>query len=551
MMTQNKILFDDTISALATPAGGAIAVIRLSGHRAIAIAQSVFSRDITNVKGGTFHYGEIVDGNGETIDDVIVSVFKAPHSYTGEDSVEISCHGSRFIIQRILMLLQQKGARQAEPGEYTRRAYLNGKMDLSQAEAVADLIASTNKVQHQLAMNQLKGGFSNELSVLREKLLKMTSLMELELDFSDHEDLEFADRSELKSLAKEISDRIMCLARSFETGKVLKTGVPVAIVGKTNVGKSTLLNAIVGEERAIVSDIDGTTRDTIEDTTTIGGVLFRFIDTAGLRKTSDTIENIGITRAMEALAKAFVVLWVVDAQPSEDEISRMRELTSGKHLFVIVNKSDLPHPSVSLPSAMPCIEISAKEGRGISDLESKILGDLDIPELSSADVVVTNARHYADLMKAHADLNRVNEGLAADLSSDLLAEDLRLVIDDLADITGQDRITPQEILNNIFKHFCIGYHFVIYRDGSIHVGRSVEEVGAHCRGHNLVSIGICYIGGLSKNGKPKDTRTPQQKAAMKSLIEQLKEEYPGTTIHGHNEFASKACPCFEVKEEFG
>lgn len=456
MMTQNKILFDDTISAIATPAGGAIAVIRLSGHRAIAIAQSVFSRDITNAKGGTFHYGEIVDGNGDTIDDVIVSVFKAPHSYTGEDSVEISCHGSRFIIQRILMLLQQKGARQAEPGEYTRRAYLNGKMDLSQAEAVADLIASTNKVQHQLAMNQLKGGFSNELSVLREKLLKMTSLMELELDFSDHEDLEFADRSELKSLAKEISDRIMCLARSFETGKVLKTGVPVAIVGKTNVGKSTLLNAIVGEERAIVSDIDGTTRDTIEDTTTIGGVLFRFIDTAGLRKTSDTIENIGITRAMEALAKAFVVLWVVDAQPSEDEISRMRELTSGKHLFVVVNKSDLPHPSVSLPSAMPCIEISAKEGRGISDLESKILGDLDIPELSSADVVVTNARHYADLMKAHADLNRVNEGLAADLSSDLLAEDLRLVIDDLADITGQDRITPQEILNNIFKHFCIG-----------------------------------------------------------------------------------------------
>ena len=222
MMTQNKILFDDTISALATPAGGAIAVIRLSGHRAIAIAQSVFSRDITNAKGGTLHYGEIVDGNGETIDDVIVSVFKAPHSYTGEDSVEISCHGSRFIIQRILMLLQQKGARQAEPGEYTRRAYLNGKMDLSQAEAVADLIASTNKVQHQLAMNQLKGGFSNELSVLREKLLKMTSLMELELDFSDHEDLEFADRSELKSLAKEISDRIMCLARSFETGKVLK-----------------------------------------------------------------------------------------------------------------------------------------------------------------------------------------------------------------------------------------------------------------------------------------------------------------------------------------
>lgn len=453
---QTKGLFNDTISALATPAGGAIAVIRMSGPEALPIAQSVFTGKVMEAKGGTFHYGEIKDENGETIDDVIVSVFKAPHSYTGEDSVEISCHGSRFIIQRILALLQLRGARQAEPGEYTRRAYLNGKMDLSQAEAVADLIASTNKVQHQLAMSQLKGGFSNELSALRERLLKMTSLMELELDFSDHEDLEFADRSELDSLAKDICAHILSLAKSFDTGKVLKAGVPVAIVGKTNVGKSTLLNAILGEERAIVSDIDGTTRDTIEDTTTIGGVLFRFIDTAGLRKTDDKIENIGISRTMGALDNAFVVLWVVDGQPSEEEIAQMEKRASGKHLIVVVNKVDLPHTSVSLPSTMPSIEISAKEGRGVAELESMIINDLDIPELSSADVIVTNARHYSDLMKAYHDLLRVVEGIDACLSADLLAEDLRLVIDDLADITGQDSITPQETLNNIFKHFCIG-----------------------------------------------------------------------------------------------
>ena len=455
-MTQNTFLFDDTISALATPAGGAIAVIRLSGPKAITIVQSVFSRNITEAKGGTFHYGEIAGDDGETIDDVIISVFRAPHSYTGEDSVEISCHGSRYIIQRILSLLQQHGARQARPGEYTRRAYLNGKLDLSQAEAVADLIASTNEVQHKLAMSQLKGGFSNELSSLRERLLKMTSLMELELDFSDHEDLEFADRSELETLANDICARILSLAKSFDTGKVLKAGVPVAIVGKTNVGKSTLLNALLGEERAIVSDIDGTTRDTIEDTTTIGGVLFRFIDTAGLRKTDDKIENIGITRAMEALDKAFVVLWVVDAQPSEEEIARMEKFASGKHLFVVINKVDLPHSLISLPSTMQSIEISAKEGRGIAELESMIVNDIDIPELSSADVIVTNARHYSDLMKAYHDLKRVVDGIDADLPSDLLAEDLRLVIDDLSDITGQDRITPQETLNNIFKHFCIG-----------------------------------------------------------------------------------------------
>ena len=448
--------FNDTITALATPAGGAIAVIRLSGNHAIEIAQSIFSRDLSQAKGGTLHYGEVKDEQGATVDDVVVSVYKAPHSYTGEDSVEISCHGSRYIIQRILVLLQAHGARQAEPGEYTKRAFLNGKMDLSQAEAVADLIASTNAAQHRLAMSQLKGGFSKELATLRERLLKMTSLLELELDFSDHEDLEFADRSELNALAREIDDRIVSLAKSFQAGKVLKAGIPVAIVGKTNVGKSTLLNALLGEERAIVSDIDGTTRDTIEDTTTIDGVLFRFIDTAGLRKTTDKIENIGIARALSAAEKAYVVLWVIDRQPTEEEINNMQALSAGKHLFAVFNKADLPHESPALPSSIPCMEISAKDGQGVAALEKAISTGLDLPELSSEDVIVTNARHHADLMHAHEDLQRVIAGMSSGLSSDLLAEDLRLVIDDLADITGQDRITPQETLNNIFSHFCVG-----------------------------------------------------------------------------------------------
>lgn len=451
-----SILHSDTISALATPAGGAIAVIRVSGEQSLPVIQRIFSGDLSGAQGGTFHYGEIKADDGETVDEVIVSVYRAPHSYTGEDSVEISCHGSRYIIQRILMLLQAHGTRQAEPGEYTKRAFLNGKMDLSQAEAVADLIASTNAAQHRLAMSQLKGGFSKELATLRERLLKMTSLLELELDFSDHEDLEFSDRSELNALAREIDDRIVSLAKSFQAGKVLKAGIPVAIVGKTNVGKSTLLNALLGEERAIVSDIDGTTRDTIEDTTTIDGVLFRFIDTAGLRKTTDKIENIGIARALSAAEKAYVVLWVIDRQPTEEEINDMQALSAGKHLFAVFNKADLPHESPVLPSSIPCMEISAKDGQGVAALEKAISTGLDLPELSSEDVIVTNARHHADLMHAHEDLQRVVTGLAAGLSSDLLAEDLRLVIDDLADITGQDRITPQETLNNIFSHFCIG-----------------------------------------------------------------------------------------------
>lgn len=453
----------DTICALATPAGGAIAVLRLSGPKAVEIVDGVFSRQLAEARPNTLHYGEIKNDGGEAVDDVVVAVYRAPHSYTGEDSVEISCHGSRYIVQQLLMLLQAHGARPAEPGEYTRRAYLNGKMDLSQAEAVADLIASTNRAQHHMAISQLKGHFSHALGELREQLLKLTSLLELELDFSDHEDLEFADRDELKSLTAEIDTRIMKLAKSFRTGNALKEGIPVAIVGKTNVGKSTLLNALLHEDRAIVSDIHGTTRDTIEDTTTLNGVLFRFIDTAGLRQTSDEIERIGIDRALAAIGHATVVLWVIDGQPTAQEADSMMRRCRGKHLLILRNKSDLPHSDWATDlwkcpdgESTVMLDISAKTGQGVPQLEKAIYDCLDLPELSSADVVVTNARHQAALLKAHDDLSHVAAGLAVDLSPDLLAEDLRLVLDDLASITGQQRITPQETLNNIFSHFCIG-----------------------------------------------------------------------------------------------
>lgn len=491
----------DTISALATPTGGAISIIRLSGPDSISIVNTIFSRDISQAKGNTLHYGEILDDKGETVDDVVVSIYRAPHSYTGEDCVEISCHGSAYIVQQILMLLEANGSRQAEPGEYTRRAYLNGKMDLSQAEAVADLIAATNRAQHDMAMSQLRGHFSKELNLLREKLLKLNSLLELELDFSDHEDLEFADRTELKNLANEIDKKIIHLADSFRTGNAMKNGIPVAIVGKTNVGKSTLLNALLHEDRAIVSDIHGTTRDTIEDTTTINGVTFRFIDTAGLRHTDDTIEQIGIDRALTTIERATIVLWVIDSQPSDSEMNEMLSRTTNKHLIIVANKSDInstlaPYKSQTESSKsidknqvksskspdkkqtessksagkkqvecdnsqnncynFPCINISAKTGSGVPSLEQAIFNALSLPEISSSDVVVTNARHHNALMRAHNALTVVITGLNTNLSADLLAEDLKSVLDDLSTISGQSRITPQETLNNIFSHFCIG-----------------------------------------------------------------------------------------------
>ncbi len=446
---------NDTICALATPAGGAIAIVRLSGGESVGITEKVFrsasGKSLSQALPNTIHYGEIVDKEGKTIDDVLVSVFRAPHSYTGEDSVEISCHGSRYIVSLILRTLIDNGCRQAEPGEYTKRAYLNGKMDLSQAEAVADLIAATNSAMHKMALSQLKGHFSSELSVLREQLLHITTLMELELDFSDHEELEFADRSELLDLARNIDDRIMRLARSFETGNAIKQGVPVVIVGKTNVGKSTLLNKLLQEERAIVSEVHGTTRDVIEDTKEIHGITFRFIDTAGLRHTEDQVEQMGIERTYGKLKEASVVLWLVDEKPTSQEIEDMRRRSEGKHLLVVRNKVDLS--TESLPDSV--IGISAKQGIGIDNLEEALYKAADIPEIKENDVIVTSVRHYEALTRAHEAISRVKEDMQAGLSGDLVSEDLRVCLDALSEITG-GTITPQEVLNNVFKHFCIG-----------------------------------------------------------------------------------------------
>ena len=466
---------EECICALATPAGGAIGIIRLSGSEAIRLTDKVFvsvsGKQLSAAKPNTLHYGEIKDKDGHTIDDVLVSVFRAPHSYTGEDSTEISCHGSRYILQQVLQRLIEVGCRQAEPGEYTRRAYMNGKMDLSQAEAVADLIASTNKATHQMALSQLRGHFSSELTLLREKLLKMTSLLELELDFSDHEELEFADRSELRALAAEIEKKITTLAHSFETGNALKQGVPVAIVGKTNVGKSTLLNRLLHEEKAIVSNIHGTTRDVIEDTTLIDGITFRFIDTAGIRKTDDVVENIGIERTYQKMEEAKIVIWLLDAQPTEAEIEDMKEKNQGKKLLMVFNKIDeisfdkamlssdensQTSSSISLSDEnVSILNISARTGENVSDLEQALVRAADIPEITENDVIVTSARHYEALLRADESLSRVLESMDMGMSGDIIAEDLKMVLEELGEITG-GQISSQETLNNIFKHFCVG-----------------------------------------------------------------------------------------------
>ena len=389
----------------------------------------------------TIHYGHIIDktSNLKTqtsnpIDEVVVSIFRAPHSYTGEDSVEISCHGSRYILNRVLELLIEHGCRQAGPGEFTQRAYLNGKMDLSQAEAVADLIASTNQATHQIAMSQLRGHFSSKLAQLRDQLLKLTSLLELELDFSDHEDLEFADRSELMELTQTIHQHITRLADSFQAGNALKNGIPVAIVGAPNVGKSTLLNALVGEERAIVSDIQGTTRDAIEDTIQLGGITFRFIDTAGIRHTDDQIELMGIDRSIAAAQRALIVIMMtVPGTPYPDVPVR-----NDQTVIRIENKTE---------------QFQAKFGVGLDQLRQQLIDAA--PKTTDADVIVTNARHYDALVRANEHLQRVIDGLQMQLSGDLLSEDLRLTLDTLAEITG-GQITPNEVLGNIFKHFCVG-----------------------------------------------------------------------------------------------
>ena len=375
----------------------------------------------------------VVTADGETLDEAIVTLYPAPHSYTGEDCVEISCHGSRYILNKVLELLMLSGCRMANPGEFTQRAYLNGKMDLSQAEAVADLIAADSAASHHIALSQLKGHFSSELSLLRDQLLHLTSLLELELDFSDHEELEFADRSELLSLAETIDQRITHLASTFKAGNALKQGIPVAIVGAPNVGKSTLLNALLGEERAIVSDIQGTTRDAIEDTIQLGGITFRFIDTAGIRHTDDTIEQLGIDRSMAAAQRATII--------------------------IMMNQPGVPFPEIPVRDDQTVIRIEnkteafqAKYGIGLDTLRQRLIDAA--PKTSGEDVIITSARHFEALQRAHDSLSRVIAGMGV-IPSDLLAEDLRLTLDALADITG-GAITPQETLNNIFSHFCIG-----------------------------------------------------------------------------------------------
>lgn len=423
----------DTICALATAPGGALGIIRISGPAAFAVVSSLCSVCCANSAANTVHYTHITDGS-DIIDEAMVSVFRAPHSYTGEDSVEISCHGSRYILNKVLELLVQHGCRMANPGEYTQRAYLNGKMDLSQAEAVADLIASTNRATHHLAMSQLRGGISSELAVMREQLLKLTSLLELELDFSDHEDLEFADRSELLHLAHQIDTHITHLADTFQTGNALKNGIPVAIVGAPNVGKSTLLNALLGEERAIVSDIQGTTRDAIEDTIQLGGVTFRFIDTAGIRHTDDQIENLGIERSIAAARRARIIL--------------------------LMKEPGIPYPAIETRDDQTIIRIEnkteqfqAKFGIGLETLKQQLIAAA--PKTSDSDIIITNARHYDALVRAHKSIQRVIEGLNIQMSGDLLSEDLRQALDILAEITG-GQITPNEVLGNIFKYFCVG-----------------------------------------------------------------------------------------------
>lgn len=439
-------------------------IIRVSGPEAISIADSIFTpvgsdkRKLQERQPYTLAFGRITDGSGNIIDEVLISIFRAPHSYTGEDSVEISCHGSSYILQQVMQLLMKNGCAPAAPGEYTQRAFLNGKMDLSQAEAVADLIASHSEASHRIAMNQMRGAFSRELAALRSQLLHLTSLMELELDFSDHEELEFADRSELLNVADKIRQTVSSLVGSFRVGNAIKNGVPVAIVGETNAGKSTLLNQLVGEERAIVSDIHGTTRDTIEDTITIGTATFRFIDTAGIRDTTDTIEGIGIQRTMEKVRQAEVVLLMIDATHAAQQYSELAAkvlpLCQGKQVVTIINKADLAHPKLNATEpGSTVIYLSAKTGDGIAQLRDLLASSW--AQSDTNDVIVNNVRHYNALTNALAAIRRVQQSLTDAIPTDLISIDLHDCLDNLSEITGGS-INTDEVLGNIFKNFCIG-----------------------------------------------------------------------------------------------
>src|SRR5690554_3858300 len=458
---------NNTIVALATPAGaGAIAVIRLSGPDAISIASRLFhsvsSKKLVDQKTHTVHLGHIKDGN-RIIDEVLATVFKNPNSYTGEDVVEISCHGSNFIQQEIIQLCLQNGCRMAEPGEFTLRAFLHGKMDLSQAEAVADLIASESAASHQLAMQQMRGGFSSEIQKLREELLNFASLIELELDFAE-EDVEFADRDEFQKLLLRITEVLKRLIDSFAIGNVLKHGIPVAIVGEPNVGKSTLLNALLNEERAIVSEIAGTTRDTIEDEISIGGIGFRFIDTAGIRETQDVVESIGIKKTFEKIEQAQVVIYLFDSEKFKVqctefkvELEKIKNKYPLKPLIVIANKIDKIDDIqiAEMQAEIPEIQLlSAKTGFGVEQLTNKLLNLINTGALRNNETIITNTRHYDALLKALEEIQKVKYGLESDLSGDLLAIDIKEALYQFGLITGS--LTNDELLGNIFANFCIG-----------------------------------------------------------------------------------------------
>ncbi len=470
---------NDTIAAVATGVGGAIAVIRISGPDAITICDTVIrttsGRKLADAKGYTLHYGEITDKDGNSVDDVIVSLFRAPKSYTGEDMVEISCHGSRYIQQRIITLLLDAGARNAEAGEFTIRAFLAGKMDLSQAEAVADMIASTDKATHALALNQMRGGYSDEFGRLRERLLNIASLLELELDFSE-EEVEFADRSQLSALTEEIKSKIARLLDSFRQGNAIKEGIAVAIVGEPNVGKSTLLNTLLQDDRAMVSDIAGTTRDVIEESINIRGVRFRFIDTAGIRHTDDALEKMGIERTFASIDKADIILLLVE--PTDDPETTMAKIdeavaaiTIQEHqkLCVLLNKADKHgldsaghtittigttsgRHTPTVPQAI--IPISAKKGRNIDRILDFLYETSHVEEVYKGDAIVSNSRHYEALSRAYDAISRVGDGIAQDIPSDFIAQDIRETLHYLGMITG--KITTDEILGNIFSKFCIG-----------------------------------------------------------------------------------------------
>lgn len=462
-ITELTGLTGDTICAVSTPQGrGGIAIIRVSGPQALSIVQRRWQgKTLDSIKSHTVHLGRLVDADGEILDQAVLTVYRAPNSFTGEDVVELACHGSMWIQQQAVQTLIDAGCRHATAGEFTRRAFANGRMDLSQAEAVADVIEAQSRAAHHVAMNQMRGRYSDELKALRDKLLHFTALIELELDFGE-EDVTFADRSEVTALAHEIHTSITRLADSYRDGNAIKGGIPVAIVGQTNAGKSTLLNALLGDERALVSNIHGTTRDTIEDTVVMGGTLFRFIDTAGIRQSSDAVERMGIERSWQAIDKASLVLWVVDVTSADTSMARdIMAHCSGKALIAVLNKTDLDDDFAArselndlLPQDTPVVAISAKSDSDVEALRDLIVKTAFMPSVDSDAIIVTNARHYQALTRARDAIARAIDGLDSGLSGDLLDQDIRECLHWLGEITGE--ITTDNILGEIFSHFCIG-----------------------------------------------------------------------------------------------